>query len=221
MARTRGFDLDAALDQMVEVFWRKGYAATSINDLEEATSLNRTSLYAALGGKEAIFLEALKRYATRYNNHLMSALRDNLSAKTALTDYFDRQIEQIVDPRLPGGCLLANSAVECRQSKTAFEAYISSEFKRIETAFFDTVRRGQESGEIDASIDACRAARLLTAAAEGMTLLARSKYSKDALRDVAGAALSLLGVAYPCESGAARAPLKRPRQQSRTRLAKV
>ena len=103
MARTRGFDLDAALDQMVEVFWRKGYAATSINDLEEATRLNRTSLYAALGGKEAIFLEALKRYATRYNNHLMSALRDNLSAKTALTDYFDRQIEQIVDPRLPGG----------------------------------------------------------------------------------------------------------------------
>jgi TetR/AcrR family transcriptional regulator, transcriptional repressor for nem operon len=208
MARTRGFDLDAALDQMVEVFWRKGYAATSINDLEEATRLNRTSLYAALGGKEAIFLEALKRYAARYNNHLMSALRDNLSAKRALTNYFDRQIKQIVDLRLPGGCLLANSVVECRQSKTAVEAHISTEFKRIEAAFFDTVRRGQESGEIDPAVDACRAARLLTAAAEGMTLLARSKYSEDALRDVAGAALSLLGIAYPGESGPTRAPPK-------------
>ena len=57
MARKRGFDLDGALDQIVEVFWRKGYAATSISDLEVATNLNRTSLYAALGGKEAIFLE--------------------------------------------------------------------------------------------------------------------------------------------------------------------
>lgn len=200
MARTRGFDLDAALDQIVEVFWRKGYAATSINDLEDATCLNRTSLYAALGGKEAIFVEALKRYAIRYNDHLMSALRDNPSATAALADYFDRQIDQIVDLRLPGGCLLANSVVECRQSNALFEAHISAEFKRIEDIFFNTVARGQKSGEINSGVDARRAARLLTAAAEGMTLLARSRYPKDALRDVAGAALSTLGVRYPRQS---------------------
>jgi TetR/AcrR family transcriptional regulator, transcriptional repressor for nem operon len=196
MARQRGYDLDGALDQMVEVFWRKGYAATTINDLETATNLNRTSLYAALGGKEAIFLQVLKRYAVKYNDHLMRALRDNRSAKAALTDYFDRQVDQIVDRHLPGGCLLANSVVECRQSHHAFEDHISTEFHRIEAVFLDTVRRGQESGEIDESIDAQRVARLLTATAEGMTLLARSKYPKSALRDIAAGALAILGIVY-------------------------
>jgi TetR/AcrR family transcriptional regulator, transcriptional repressor for nem operon len=196
MARKRGFDLDDALDQMVEVFWRKGYAATSINDLEEATNLNRTSLYAAIGGKEAIFLQALRRYAVKYNEHLMSALRDNPSATAALTDYFDRQIDQIVDYRLPGGCLLANSVVECRQSNETVEHHVSTEFRRIEAAFVATIRRGQKSGEIDNGIDAEKIARLLTATAEGMTLLARSKYPKGALRDVAAGALSLLGITF-------------------------
>jgi TetR/AcrR family transcriptional repressor of nem operon len=204
MARKRGFDLDDALDQMVEVFWRKGYAATSINDLEEATNLNRTSLYAAIGGKEAIFLQALRRYAVKYNDHLMSALRDNPSATAALTDYFDRQIDQIVDHRLPGGCLVANSVVECRQSNEAFQDHISTEFRRIEAAFLEAIRRGQESGEIDNGVDALRIARLLTATAEGMTLLARSKYPAAALRDVAAGALSTLGISFSQERAAPR-----------------
>jgi TetR/AcrR family transcriptional repressor of nem operon len=200
MARQRGFDLDGALDQMVEVFWRKGYAATSINDLETATNLNRTSLYAALGGKEAIFIQVLKRYAVKYNDHLMCALRDNPSAKAALADYFDRQIDQIADQHLPGGCLLANSVVECRRSHHAFDNHISTEFRRIEAVFFNTVRRGQEAGEIDEGIDAQRVARLFTATAEGMTLLARSKYPKSALRDVAAGVLSILDITYTLDA---------------------
>jgi len=72
MGRTRGFDLDAALDQMVEVFWRKDMQRPRSMILRRRR-LNRTSLYAALAARKAIFLEALKRYAARYNNHLMSA----------------------------------------------------------------------------------------------------------------------------------------------------
>jgi TetR/AcrR family transcriptional repressor of nem operon len=206
MARKRGFELDVALDQMVEIFWRKGYAATSINDLEASTNLSRTSLYAAIGGKNAIFIQALRRYAIKYNNHLMSALRDNPSPKAALADYFAKQIDQIVDRRLPGGCLLANSVVECRQSNEAFDNHISTEFKRIEAAFFETIRRGQDSGEIDKGVDALRIARLLTATAEGMTLLARSNYPKSALRDVAAGVLSTLGVSFSAGRAAAPRP---------------
>ena len=216
MARKREFDLDGALDQMVDVFWRKGYAATSINDLEAATNLNRTSLYAAIGGKKAIFIHALRRYAVTYNDHLMSALQNNPSATAALTDYFDRQIDQIVDQQLPGGCLLANSVVECRRSNEAFDDHISTEFSRIEAAFFEVIRRGQESGEIDNSVDALRIARLLTATAEGMTLLARSKYPTAALRDVAAGALSTLGISFSQERAAPRdRPGDRERRASR------
>jgi TetR/AcrR family transcriptional repressor of nem operon len=196
MARTRAFDLDEALDRMVEVFWRKGFAATSINDLEAATSLNRTSLYAALGNKDAVFIRALKHYAIKYNDHLIRTLRDTPSATHALVGYFDRQIEQIADPALPGGCLLANSVVECRQSNLAFEGHIVEEFGRIEAEFFNVLQRGQKSGEIGESVNITAVARLLTATAEGMTLLARSRYSKAALADIAAEVLSVAGIDY-------------------------
>jgi TetR/AcrR family transcriptional repressor of nem operon len=196
MARTRAFDLDEALDRMVEVFWRKGFAATSINDLEAATTLNRTSLYAALGNKDAVFIRALKHYAIKYNDHLIRTLRDTPSATHALVGYFDRQIEQIADPALPGGCLLANSVVECRQSNLAFEGHIVEEFGRIEAEFFEVLQRGQKSGEIGDSVNITAVARLLTATAEGMTLLARSRYSKAALADIAAEVLSVVGIDY-------------------------
>ena len=63
MARPRGFDLDAATDRAVALFWRRGYAATSVRDLCTAMGLNSGSFYAAFGGKAGCFRMALARYA--------------------------------------------------------------------------------------------------------------------------------------------------------------
>ncbi|NUR84214.1 MAG: helix-turn-helix transcriptional regulator, partial [Nonomuraea sp.] len=65
MARTREFDTDAAVERAMDVFWSRGYAATSIQDLVEATGVGRGSLYAAFGSKEGLYEAALLRYAAR------------------------------------------------------------------------------------------------------------------------------------------------------------
>jgi AcrR family transcriptional regulator len=64
MGRPRSFDIEKALDQALQVFWHKGYEGTSLSDLTEAMGINRPSLYAAFGNKEALFRKALDRYAT-------------------------------------------------------------------------------------------------------------------------------------------------------------
>ena len=84
MASQRRFDLNVALDLMVEVFWRKGYAGTSIHELEAATNLSRPSLYAAFGGKGDMFLAVLRRYGDKYNAHLMAALQSRVRPARAL-----------------------------------------------------------------------------------------------------------------------------------------
>ena len=60
--RPRAFDMDKALDAALDLFWRKGYEGTSIADLTKAMGINPPSLYAAFGGKETLFHQALDRY---------------------------------------------------------------------------------------------------------------------------------------------------------------
>src|SRR5688500_20409695 len=61
--RPRSFDREAALDAAMEVFWRKGYEASSISDLTDAMGINPPSLYAAFGDKERLFMAAIERYS--------------------------------------------------------------------------------------------------------------------------------------------------------------
>jgi len=63
VGRPRSFDADRALDRALKVFWRKGYEGASLADLTSAMGINRPSLYAAFGNKEALFRKALDRYA--------------------------------------------------------------------------------------------------------------------------------------------------------------
>ena len=74
--RPRAFDAEAALDRALQVFWRQGYEGTSLSDLTKATGLNRPSLYAAFGNKEALFRKALDRYAEQAGRFLRDAVNE-------------------------------------------------------------------------------------------------------------------------------------------------
>src|SRR2546425_1580700 len=63
MGRPRAFDVDKALERALRMFWHKGYEGASLSDLTKAMGINRPSLYAAFGNKEARFRPALDRHA--------------------------------------------------------------------------------------------------------------------------------------------------------------
>src|ERR1700748_502248 len=60
--RPRGFDVEAAVERPMDVFWSRGYHGTALPDLLHATKLSRGSLYAAFGDKHSLFLGALDPY---------------------------------------------------------------------------------------------------------------------------------------------------------------
>ena len=102
--RPRAFDTEKALDLALRVFWRKGYEGTSLLDLTEAMGINRPSLYAAFGNKEALFRKALDRYIAGPAAHTREALEES-TARAVAERLLRGTADVLSDPRNPPGCL--------------------------------------------------------------------------------------------------------------------
>src|ERR1051325_3475900 len=102
--RPRQFDTEKALDRALTVFWQKGYEGASLLDLTRAMGINRPSLYAAFGNKEALFRKALDRYAEGQAAYIRAAL-EAPTARAVAERLLHGTVELLTDPRNPRGCL--------------------------------------------------------------------------------------------------------------------
>jgi AcrR family transcriptional regulator len=84
IGRPRGFDRDAALEAAMVLFWRKGFAAASMNDLCDAMSIRSPSLYAAFGSKEALYLEAIEHYVRTNGPPIWDRLAEGATARASV-----------------------------------------------------------------------------------------------------------------------------------------
>jgi AcrR family transcriptional regulator len=112
IGRPRTFDADAALDEALQVFWRKGFEGASLDDLTEAMGINRPSLYAAFGNKEQLFRRALERYEALQASRIRDALSEP-SVHAAMEKLLRGNIEMATDPRNPPGCFIVQGARAC------------------------------------------------------------------------------------------------------------
>ncbi|PWR21813.1 TetR/AcrR family transcriptional regulator [Zavarzinia compransoris] len=176
MARPVEFELDQALDAAVEAFRHQGFAGTSIKALERATGLSSGSLYNSFGDKDVIFQQVLGRYvdtvvARRLARHLGQG--DPLDGLRAL---FMTLLDE------PGGgsfgCLLTNTAVEFGPAGSEALAGLHRGFKAQEDAFLAAIERLSPG-----RADAASAARRLLALYQGILVLIRAGYPKEALRE--------------------------------------
>src|SRR6202140_4309582 len=103
--RPRSFDIDGALDRALHVFWRKGYEGASLSDLTKAAGVNRPSLYAAFGDKEALFHKALDRYLSGPAAYTQEALKEP-TARAVVERLLRGAADLNAAPRNPGRCLV-------------------------------------------------------------------------------------------------------------------
>lgn len=183
MARHKDFDPDLALDKAMRLFWRQGYHATSIQDLVEATGINRASLYATFGGKEALFLAAVERYLAEINRVRIAKLQGNPSPRAAIQGYFDDLVEFAIGDGRRLGCMLTNSAVEFGERGDRIGQRVYGLFDEVEDALTKLIERGQAVGEIDPGRDPRAAARFLLTMINGMRVMSRVKPEEDWMRD--------------------------------------
>jgi TetR/AcrR family transcriptional repressor of nem operon len=191
VGRPKAFDHDQALSAAMQVFWVKGYEATSLDDLLDAMKIGRQSLYDTFGDKRALFMAALERYRALSDAYLRSCLDGAPTVKAA----FQRLFMQVVDEpeaHQRRGCLLVNSAVELAPHDPATAQVVGDHQRATERLFRRGLEVAQKRGELAAERDVRALARYLVSALQGLRVTAKAAPNKAALRDVVNVTLDAL-----------------------------
>jgi AcrR family transcriptional regulator len=188
--RPRAFDVDAALDSALEVFWRQGYEGAALSDLTAAMGINRPSLYATFGNKEALFGRVLERYLNGPGGFATAAL-DAPTARQVAERLLYGAVELTCGPRTPRGCL----SVRCTQaggpdSDPARQAVLAAR-KAGHLALVRRLERARAEGDLPAGSNPRELARLLATVSDGIAVQAAGGASPAELRRTAAAVLQM------------------------------
>ena len=182
MGRPRGFVEEQVLDTVMDLFWERGYQATGLADLEEATHLKRSSLYRAFGSKEDLFSKALDRYIGRVTLDVLGIMEGPESNVDDAERFFRRLAARFRDdePLARRGCLWVNSIVESAGDGTPPDARGTEYMARVRAAFSNSLSRpGRRRRITRRSVE--RRAVLLTAALFGIWVRVRVDPEKASL----------------------------------------
>ncbi|MFI6457493.1 TetR/AcrR family transcriptional regulator [Streptosporangium amethystogenes] len=191
MARTKEFDPDAVLQRAMELFWEKGYEATSMADLVEHLGIGRASLYATFGGKRELYLKAYDRYLENGIDFvgLLSQPGPVLPAVRALVE---RYAEEAAQDELRRGCLVVNTAVELAPHDRTLARRVEASWDFVEATLTSALARARAQGELAAEKNPRALARFLLTLMQGMRVIGKGSNDPARLRDTAEQALSVL-----------------------------
>ena len=192
MARTKTFDEQEVLQKAMELFWEKGFHATSIQDLVDHLGINRASMYDTFGGKDQLFKQSLQLYLqkTRAGIQELKKILKGKSAKEFLADYLHQSIarEEVMDQK---GCFAANTTSELsRENQEVCSVLINNMDESVK--FFEVVIRiGQERGEINNNKDSHDLARHLFIFVNGLNIVSKLN-PKESLSAIVDSQLDFL-----------------------------
>ena len=174
MGRPKSYQRAAVLVAARDLFWERGYEATSVADLEQRTGLNRSSIYQEFGNKRDLFEAALACYADQVISMLFADVRNDGAGLDAVAGLFTRLAElfgcnQASSTR---GCLMVNTIAELAARDERVRPAAAKYRDRLRTDFATALGRAAASGEIDATLVVARA-NLLASILMGIWLAVR------------------------------------------------
>ena len=193
MARPRAFDETEVLERAMRVFWHRGFAQTSVQDLVDALGINRASLYGTFGDKEGLYRRALCHYRDLNTARTRDLVADAPSGKTAIRRMFEVTLAQLERESDRLGCFAANAAAERGALDDDTRALLADNEAAIVATFRSLLDRAAAEGELSPERDREALARTLFALHNGINVL--SRYGTDAarLRGVVEEAMRLVG----------------------------
>jgi len=192
MPRVKQFNEDEVLHKAMELFWKKGYNATSMQDMVTCLGINRGSLYDTFGGKKNLFDKSLFLYCSIYQEGTKEFISKQDNVKEGIRNIFLAFIGekgQEIDTR---GCFAVNSTNEVANENEYVNELLKKNKDFYETLFYDFLHKGQKNGEISKDKDIKSIAFLLFTLFNGIKVVSKLEDNNQRLLDSIDDILKLL-----------------------------
>lgn len=194
MPRPREFDSEEALQKATTLFRKKGYFATSVDDLVKCTGVGTYGLYSIYGDKKGLFLAALDTFRDKYVKQLLSNLEKPDSSWTAISEYFSRVIDLAGTENGRLGCLMCTTSNQMIGVDPDIDKKLQQHFRRLRRVFYRSIVNAMQNAEIGKNIDPEICADYLLGVAHGAASLLRSGTSKKSMRNFVTTALGFFRI---------------------------
>ncbi len=192
MPRVKLFDENEVLTKAMNLFWKQGYAATSVQDLVTHLGINRASLYDTFGDKEQLFKKSFELYRKTNIEGLKHFLDSQKNVREGFAKLFEIAIEEAIVDEDRKGCFVVNTTTELVPNDKSIVGLLERNKTDFENIFLQYLQKGKEAGQIKPEQDLKSIAGLFYTLYNGLRVVSKVQPDKKKLTETVGVALSLL-----------------------------
>ena len=181
MARKKSFNKDDVLERAMNLFWKQGFHATSMQDIVQNVGLSRSSLYESFGSKQGLFDQALGNYCRTNREGVKALLSNEKSVKSGIRNLLESSIHCTISDADKKGCYVVNSTTELVPGDDEMLKALSKNRASFEKVFFEFLQKGQATGEIPPNKDIKTLSGLIYTVFSGLNVIAKLEKSPKKL----------------------------------------
>ncbi|MGY4233889.1 AcrR family transcriptional regulator [Bradyrhizobium sp. USDA 4449] len=191
--RPRAYEPDIALGKALDLFRRQGFAATSLDDLSEATGMNRPSLYGAFGDKRELYIKSYQRYREDARGSMVEIFRQEMPVRQRLERIYAAALNIYLSGDTgPRGCFTVVTAASEAVGDPEIRAMVLEGLTDLDRAFANCFRRAKEKGELPASADPAALAQLASATIHTIAIRSRARVPRKELEAIVKGAIDVM-----------------------------
>ena len=191
--RPRAFEAETALAQAMDVFWKEGFAGASLDDLSEATGLNRPSLYGAFGDKRELYIKTYQRYREDARAATAGFFREDMPIRKRLERIYGAALDiYLGGESRPLGCFTVMTAASEAIADPEIREMVVDALTGLDKAFAGCFARAKEAGELPASADPAVLAQLASATVHTIAIRSRAGVPRKELEAIVNGAIDVM-----------------------------
>ncbi|MFI0431202.1 TetR/AcrR family transcriptional regulator [Mariniflexile sp. HMF6888] len=192
MPRVKTFDENEVLIKAMNLFWKQGYSATSVQDLVSHLGINRASLYDTFGDKEQLFKKSFALYRKSSIEGLIQFFKTRPNVKNGFSELFDIAIQEAILDKEAKGCFVVNTTTELIPNDESLIQVVEDNKRDIENLFYEYLKNGKDNGQLKTNQDLRSLSSLLFMLYNGIKVVSKINPQKKKLKGSIDLALSLL-----------------------------